>query len=167
MSSPAAARVVSVASKLHLLAACVRTEPGPSFSALHAYNESKLAQVQAPPLQQLRLLRLGPRRSPGSPVCNLSKAAAAQVQFTAELRRRSKAGGVAFFSVDPGESLTDIVRHRWLAAPYQAIMSWILVTPPQGACPPCARSPTCSTKTCRVQLAGHARATSACSSPCA
>ena len=56
--APAAARVVSVASKLHLLAACVRTEPGPRFSALHAYNESKLAQVRTPAtaVPMLRLL---------------------------------------------------------------------------------------------------------------
>ena len=99
----------------------------------------------------------------GSHVFNLSSAAA-QVQFMAELRRRSKAGGVAFFAVDPGESLTDIVRHRWLAAPYQAIMSWILTTPPQGGCPSWASSPTCSVKICRMRLAGHARASSNCSS---
>ena len=206
---PAAARVVSVASKMHLLATCVPTAPSVKFSALRAYNESKLAQVASSSCtacctlllsgnssqsrssrsdKAARIAHAGTKHAePASMqqgrcssqqgwaamVCRCAAAASCtiseqlcgsatldrlyplQVQFMAQLRRRKLTRGVAFFSVDPGETFTDIVRNNWMAPLYRATMCWILITPQQG-------SPLAGLLLFNVQLA--AKSCSCCSS---
>jgi NAD(P)-dependent dehydrogenase (short-subunit alcohol dehydrogenase family) len=99
------ARVVSVSSRLHLMAALRRDDPGLStgtFRSLEAYAQSKLAQV-------LFSAELG--------------------------RRAGGAGGVRAVALHPGEVGTDVVRTlpgpvQWL---YKRLSGAMLLSPAQGA----------------------------------
>jgi len=163
-------RIVSVASKMHELAAGVDVDDPHfaakgAFSSLAAYNRSKLCQARRRP---------APRPSTGRADALLaevhqrgrhavqrgeppnviewppSATCATQVLFTAELRRRLPPGcGVVAAAVHPGEVMTDVV--RTLPAPMQAVyraaMRPFCLSPAQGArparrmCAPRGRSP--------------------------